>query len=569
MTEIRQASYWMASTPDTNYPALDHDLTVDAVVIGGGIAGLSTAYELMRRGKSVAVLESRRIAASTSGYTTAKVSTLHTLIYDELAKKHGAEVAALYGESQQAALQRVVDLTAELSIECQLERLPSYTYAVSESQVEQLRAEASAAAAAGLPASFVTETGLPYAVAGAVRVEDQAQFHPRRYLFAISDAAVQQGALIFENTPVTGLRDGAPCRVATAGGHTVSATDVVVATHYPIFDRSLLFTRLSPHAELVVAAEIAAEDDPAGMYITPEQNTRSVRTAPLEDGRRLLIITGEAHSPGSGDIRERLDRLVAWTRDSFNVVDVSYQWQAQDNDSTDRLPFVGPLHMLAKHSYVATGFAGWGMTNGVMAGQLLAATIDGETLPWSSIYDPRRFNPGKEGASLAKAQAKVGAHFVGDRIKAVMNRVSTLDKIAPGEGAVVRVGARACAAYRDEAGAVHTVSARCTHLGCLVQFDDVEREWACPCHGSRFAVDGAVLHGPAVKPLEAIAVGDSASDSAETRLAKSTPEARLVCSDVASQITLRARGMAAWMRLGQIGCLVDGSRLPPASLRWA
>ncbi len=174
-----------------------------------------------------------------------------------------------------------------------------------------------AARAAGLPASFVTETGLPFPVAGAVRVEDQAQFHPRKYLLGLADDLMRRGGRIFERTRAVGLEEGDPCRVATEQGHTLTARDVVVATHYPVFDRALLFARLSPRRELVVAGPIPSERDPGGIYITPEENTRSVRTAPYRDGRRLLIVTGEHFTPGTADVTERFERLLRWTLDRF------------------------------------------------------------------------------------------------------------------------------------------------------------------------------------------------------------------------------------------------------------
>jgi glycine/D-amino acid oxidase-like deaminating enzyme/nitrite reductase/ring-hydroxylating ferredoxin subunit len=395
----------------------------------------------------------------------------------------------------------VVDVVAELGVDCDLERLPGFTYAESADHLDQVRAEVEAATGAGLRASFVTDTGLPFPIAGAVRVEDQAQFHPRKYLLALAEDMTRRGTRIFERSRAVGLHEGRPCRVTTESGSTVTATDVVVATHYPVFDRALLFTRLVPRRELVVAASIAADRDPAGIYITPEQNTRSVRTAPYRDGQRLLIVTGEHFTPGAGDVTERFERLVAWTSERFPGADVAYRWATQDNSTTDHLPYVGLFHPAAKHVYVATGFGGWGMSTGVMAGQLLAGLIGGAGAPpWARLYDPRRLHPVREAGPLLKAQAKVAGHFVGDRLRPA--EVSSVDDISPGTGAVVRAGVHRHAVYRDEAGGLHAVSARCTHLGCLVHFNDAERAWECPCHGSRFGTDGAVLQGPANKPLE-------------------------------------------------------------------
>jgi Rieske Fe-S protein len=287
--------------------------------------------------------------------------------------------------------------------------------------------------------------------------------------------------------------------MTTEGGHTVRARHVVVATHYPVFDRALLFTRLEARRELVVAAAIDADRDPGGIYLTPERNTRSVRTAPYRDGQRLLIVTGEHFTPGTGDAAEQWERLEAWTRERFPGAEVAFRWAAQDNTTTDGVPFIGRFHPGADNVYVATGFGGWGMSSGVMAGRLLAATITGDEPPWAGLYDPRRLSLVRETGPLLKLQAKVAGHFVGDRLRP--GGAGSADDIAAGTGAVVLVGGEHCAVYRDPGGDLHAVSARCTHLSCLVRFNDAETAWECPCHGSRFAVDGSVLQGPANRPL--------------------------------------------------------------------
>jgi len=236
--------------------------------------------------------------------------------------------------------------------------------------------------------------------------------------------------------------------------------------------------------------------------------TRSLRTAPYRAGQRLLIITAEHFTPSSGEVSDRWERLVHWTRQRFPRAEVAYRWATQDNTTTDRIPFVGRFHPGVKTVYVATGFGGWGMSTGVMAGHLLAASIAGDQLPWAGLYDPRRLHPGREAAPMMKLQAKVARRFVGDRLRS--SQADSVDDIAPGEGAVLRVEGRRCAVYRDDTGALHAVSARCTHLGCIVAFNDAERVWECPCHGSRFAVDGSILQGPASKPLDRIDLSKAA-----------------------------------------------------------
>ncbi|MFI5975230.1 FAD-dependent oxidoreductase [Streptomyces sp. NPDC051452] len=494
-------SYWLRTAPGPSYPALTGDTEVDVAVVGAGMAGLSTAYELARAGLRVAVLEAGRVASGVTGHTTAKLTAQHTLVYDRLRRTRGPDGARLYARSQSEAIEHAGALVAELGIDCEWEERDAYTYVRDESRVEEVRAEAEAAREAGLPATFTTGTGLPFPVAGAVRVTGQAQFHPVRYLRALVDDMIARGGQVYEGTRVVGLDEGGEtCRLTTESGHTVTARDVVVATHYPVFDRALLFSRLSPRRELVVAGPLGDGPDPEGMYITPEENTRSVRTAPYgEDGRRLLVVTGEHFTPGTGDPRAGFDRLAAWAREHFPGVRLEHAWATQDNESTDTVPLVGPFHPGARHTYVATGFGGWGLSGGIMAGLLLTSLITGGDSPWRELYDPRRLKSVvREAPSLLKTQAKVARHFVGDRLKTP----ASVDDLAPGDGAVVRVGGDRLAVHRDDAGALHAVSARCTHLGCLVAFNRAECAWECPCHGSRFGVDGEVLQGPAVRPLE-------------------------------------------------------------------
>ncbi|MFJ6793943.1 FAD-dependent oxidoreductase [Streptomyces sp. NPDC091268] len=499
-------SYWMQTVDMPAYPSLMASAEADVVVVGAGIAGLSTAWELSRAGLRVIVLEAGRIAAGVTGHTTGKVTALHTSIYGQLRAQHGEEAARLYATSQSAALGRIVEVAEELGADCELERRPAFTYCEDPEGVQALQEETEAARQAGLNATFVTETELPYPVAGAVRVDDQAQFHPLKYLRALADDLTARGSEIYENTRVTDLDEGEPCRVSTNSGTAVTARHVVVATHHPVFDHALLATRLTQHRDLVIAGPIPAGHDPGGMYITSEDGKRSVRTAPGADGERLLIITGEAFTPGTGeDTVAGYTRLQSWAEQRFPGFRTTYRWAAQDNSATDSVPLIGPLRPGSKNVYTVTGFAGWGMTGGVLAGQLLASLItDASRVPWTGLYDPHR--PGsslRSAPSFLKTQWDTAKHFVKDRLDTLGDGSNgPVATLPPGEGTVVRAHGKPCAVHRDDQGELHAVSAVCTHLGCLVAFNNAERTWECPCHGSRFGIDGEVLQGPALHPLE-------------------------------------------------------------------
>ncbi|MFI8848605.1 FAD-dependent oxidoreductase [Streptomyces sp. NPDC053499] len=506
-------SYWMLSAAGEPCPPLPPDsrIEVDVAVVGGGMAGLSVAWELARAGRSVAVLESDRLAAGVTGHTTAKLSALHGLLYSWLRDSRSPQDAEHYARSQQGAVDHLAAVSELLGADCELERVPAYTYVESADHVDQVRAEAEAAAAAGLAASLVTDTGLPFRVRAAVRVENQAQFHPRKYLLALADDIRRRGGLLFERTRVVELDEGEPCLLETENGGEVAARDVVVATHYPVFDRALMFSRLEPRRELVISALLPEDEDPGGTYLSPERGTRSVRTAPYPfgEGRRLLIVTGEQFSPGMpgiGSVGARYERLAAWAYERFPSARLAHRWATQDNESADRVPYIGRFHAGTQHVYVATGFGGWGMSSGVLAGQLLAAYLTGEPLPpWARLYDPVRLRP-REAPTLLRLQSAVARRFVGDRLRP--SHVDSVDEIPPGTGAIVRVRGRRCAVHRTTEGELLAVSPRCTHLGCLVRFNDAESAWECPCHGSRFGADGTVIQGPATRPLERRDLGE-------------------------------------------------------------
>lgn len=490
-------SWWLATAPGVRFPPLDRDLQVDVAVIGAGIAGISTAWELARSGRRVVVVEANEVAAGVTGHTTAKLTALHTLIYARLADMLGADSARLYAQSQLDAIQHVVQTAERLAIDCDLESRPAFTYSMSPEAIPGLRAEADAATRAGLSASFVTDTELPFEVAGAVRLDDQYQFHPRRYLLGLVTDMASQGVAIHEHTRVVALHEGQPGTLTTDRGHTITAEEVVVATHFPVFDRSLLFARLVPHRELVVAGPLPG-DDIAGMYLTPDDNTRSVRTAPMPDHRRLLIVTGERFRPGTMSTGDGYAELSDWAGEHFSI-DITHRWAAQDNDTSDGLPFIGTLHPFTNHVWVATGFGGWGMSNGVMAARLLAGRIlDDQPPDWLGLYDPGRLSPRHEAVPIATAQARVINHLAGDRIRHLSG---DLQQLGNGQGDVILHHGRHLAVHRRDDGELVALSARCTHLGCLVQFNDGEQTWECPCHGSRFALDGSVIQGPATKPL--------------------------------------------------------------------
>jgi glycine/D-amino acid oxidase-like deaminating enzyme/nitrite reductase/ring-hydroxylating ferredoxin subunit len=494
----RNVSYWVATAAETSFPRYPGgDLKVDVAVLGGGITGLMTALMLKQDGASVAVIEAGRVACGVTGYTTAKVTSLHGLVYAKLARTFGEQRARVYGEANQAGLALIGRLVQQLGLDCDFEHLPAFTYTEDPQRVSVIQDEVAAAQQAGLPASFSTEIGLPFPVQGAVRLEQQAQFHPRKFCVGLAEAINSDGGQVFEQTRALDLRLGFPCTVKTEHG-SLRAEHVVLATHLPFFDPTGLFARTSPSRSCAVAVTLAAPAPP-GMYLSADPATRSVR--PLVSGSNQAVLAGEEHKVGHGrDTRVHYQALEGWARERFGVRSVDYRWSAQDYLPADSIPYIGRLIPGYGRLHVATGFKKWGMTHSAVAAMLLCDQIAGRHNPWSGLFKATRIHPLASAKDLAVYNLDVGLRFVGDRLRTL--RPSSVQGLAPGQAGLRALNGEKVAAYRDEDGRLHAVSGRCTHLGCLVAWNAAERTWDCPCHGSRFSYDGTVLQGPAVRDLQ-------------------------------------------------------------------
>jgi glycine/D-amino acid oxidase-like deaminating enzyme/nitrite reductase/ring-hydroxylating ferredoxin subunit len=504
--EGKNTSLWVDTAPESDYPVLKPGVHVDVAVLGGGIAGLTTALLLKRDGARVAVVEAGRVGGGVTAYTTAKVSSLHGIQYQSVESSFGSDGARTYAEANEAGLDQVARFIDELGIDCDFRRKPAFTYTEDPDDVGRIEDEVEAAQRAGLAASFTTETDLPWPVAGAVRVDDQAEFHPRRYLLRLAEEVAGGGSHVFERSRAIAVAGGRErVRISTTRGE-LTADQVVVATHFPFLDRGVYFARMHPERSYGLGLYLKpGAKAPQGMYLSTESPAHTVRSHPTARGaaapEEMVIAGGESHKTGQGgDTAARVARLEAWARERFDVRSIEYRWSTQDNMPVDGVPFIGRLAPFQKRLWVATGFMKWGLTNGTAAGMILTDLIGGRSNPWADLFDSTRFKALASAKELVKENANVGVHFVGDHLS--RPDVPSVGSLAPGEGGIVRRGASKVAAYRDDSGTVHAVSAVCTHLGCQVKWNQAERSWDCPCHGSRFDVSGHVIQGPAVKDLE-------------------------------------------------------------------
>jgi glycine/D-amino acid oxidase-like deaminating enzyme/nitrite reductase/ring-hydroxylating ferredoxin subunit len=495
-------SLWMATSEWPERPVLRGDMSAQAVVIGSGITGLTAARLLTEQGLTVALIESRRVCSGVTGLTTAKVTALQSTIYTDLSASWGDEVAAAYAAANLEGLEMIRRRVKDESIECDLRDAPAYTYAEGSDSLHVVEAEVEAARRAGLDVELTTESDLPFEIAGAARLDDQAQFHPRNYCLGLMRGILAGGGAVLEGTRALDI-DAGSGTVTTDRG-TISAGVIVVASHVPFVDTGLYTARMRASRSYAVSFRHRGASL-RGMYISVDEPIRSLRAT----GDGHIIIAGEAHPVGEEeDTALRYRALESWAEERFEAPEVDYRWSAQDYRSVDGLPFVGPLGSSGR-AFMATGFAKWGMANGSIGAAIMVDLAMGRQNRWAGVFDSKRLALKQAAPDLLKANARVVKSLVTERV--LGGELPDVSKLAPGTGAVVSVDGDKVAAFRDDEGSIHTVSPICTHLGCQVEFNNAERSWDCPCHGSRFDVDGKVMHGPAVADLESVEVSEARS----------------------------------------------------------
>jgi glycine/D-amino acid oxidase-like deaminating enzyme/nitrite reductase/ring-hydroxylating ferredoxin subunit len=490
-------SLWMEDTELPAYPRLPGDLDTDVVVVGAGIAGLTASLLLRRAGKRVVLIEARRVGHGETGHTTAHLTEMLDAHYHVIESKFGHEGARLVAESSRAAIDRIESLVRELGVDCGFERVPGYLYAEDEKQRSDLEKELESLRRVGADVAWVESFPLSIRVDGAIRVERQAQLHPLDYLRALAAQLVSSGGQIFEGTTMLEVDEGRPCRVSTTRG-VVTAEQVLVLTNAPVSTRVALHTKVAAYRTYAVAARME-KPFPAGLFWDMQEPYHYTRTQRTRSGS-FLIVGGEDHKTGKKkETGECFDRLREYAATRFGIADIAHRWSGQVLEPVDGLPFIG-RNPGARHVHVATGFSGTGMTFGTLAAMILSDAVLGVENPWAKLYEATRVKPLAQAREFLAENVDFPAHLVTDRL--VRGEAGSIDQVARGEGRLLRSGRKMIAVYRDEAGTVHARSAVCTHLGCHVQWNQGERSWDCPCHGSRFDVDGVVLNGPAVKGLE-------------------------------------------------------------------
>jgi glycine/D-amino acid oxidase-like deaminating enzyme/nitrite reductase/ring-hydroxylating ferredoxin subunit len=495
----RTRSVWMATADTPNGPKLAEDEGTDVCIVGGGIAGLSVAYHLTKEGKRVIVLDDGPTAGGETSRTTAHLTFYNDDGLSKIGSLHGEDGLRISTQSHSAAVDRIEQIATEEGIDCDFTRLNGYLFIDPNGEgYDFLDKELDAAHRIGLSdAHYVDRAPIDdYETSKCLCYPRQGKFHPLKYLAGLTKCITSRGGKIYNNTHAKSITGGTPARVETSTGRAVVAENVVVATNTPVNDMVAIHTKQAPYRTYVIGARVKRGALTDALYWDTLDPYHYVRLQPI-DGKDydILIAGGEDHKTGHhNDAVERWDRLERWARDRFKMMgQLEFQWSGQVMEPVDCLAYIGHNPLDKENVYIATGDSGMGMTHGTIAGMLLTDLILGRPNEWEKLYSPSRVTP-KSVARYVQENVDVAAKYV-DWV--TPGEVKSVDEIALDTGAIMRSGLKKLAVSKDINGVVHTCSAVCPHMGCIVTWNGVERSWDCPCHGSRFDARGKVVNGPA------------------------------------------------------------------------
>jgi glycine/D-amino acid oxidase-like deaminating enzyme/nitrite reductase/ring-hydroxylating ferredoxin subunit len=497
--------YWADSASLPTSPKLDRDLTVDVVVVGGGVTGLTTAYLLATSGQSVAVIDRDRCAQIDTGHTTAHLTAVTDTRLSELSRSFGKTHAQAVWDAGLAAISEIDTIIREHDIACDFEWVSGYLHApggrADRDEIDAFQEEARLATEMGFDAEPVAD--VPFVRGPGVHFDNQARFHPRKYLAGVVAAIRESGGQIFEHTQAEEFRDDP--RGVKANGHWITAGDVVIATHNPLVgvaglaSATVFQTKLALYTSYAIAGRVKPGTIPDALFWDTADPYHYLRLERHRDYDEV-IFGGEDHKTGqvshTGACYQRLEKKL---RAMIPDIEITHRWSGQVIETPDGLPYIGQM---ADHQYAATGYSGNGMTFGTLAAIMMVDAIAGRPNPWAELFDPGRAAIRRGVWEYIKENADYPYYMMRDRFAGAQGKSTRA--VRPGHAKVIEHHGQKVAAYRAPDGVLTMVSATCTHMGCLVRWNSAERTWDCPCHGSRFAPEGRVISGPAEKPLSEI-----------------------------------------------------------------
>lgn len=500
-------SLWLDDNKKENtFSPLSNDLESDVCIIGAGIFGLTCAYYLSRLGFKVTVLEKDFIGEKTTGHTTAKITSQHGLFYDYLIHSHGKNFASDYLTSNEQAIQNIKKIIDTEKIKCDFAFENSFVYTTKHAELTTIKKEISALDSIGFPCEFVTKTGLPFEIEGAICFKNQAQFHPIKYLSGLCNCILNQNANIYTQTVATGIeQDVHSSYFVHTDKATIKCKFVIIASHYPFVNfPGFYFLKMYQSTSYLIAIQ-TNKTLFHGMYINPSSPIFSYRTV-HDHGKDLLLIGGGDHKTGQPSCyQDTYGILEQEAKKFYPDSKVLYRWNTQDCISLDKLPFIGSYSSSMPRVFVGTGFKKWGMTLSNVAANIVVDEICGKENPYAYLFRPSRLQPIKNHDEMKNMLVQTANSLVIDKLK---HTHLSFDEIANNSGGIIEIQNEKVGIYKNSDGKIYAVRPVCTHLDCLLSWNDIDKTWDCPCHGSRFDFCGKNLYNPALKDLERYSLED-------------------------------------------------------------
>jgi len=503
--DSRTTSLWQDSKLPVHPSRKAAATSFDVIIIGGGITGITTALMLQQAGKSCLLLEAHNIGFGTTSGTTAHLNTVLDTPYSDIAGNFGKKGAVLTAKAARKAINIIRDNITQFAIDCDFTTCNGYMYAADEKEAEQLKKMADAAEKAGIETRSTTSFPGPMPYKEAVCFPEQACFNPLKYLSALTEAFIAAGGTIQEQAQVNKTEESGSILLVYTDSQTYSAGHVVHATHTPMGINIMTF-RLAPYRSYVIAARLEDENlYPDDLIYDLQDPYHYYRTAIGEDGKKVLIAGGSDHKTGQAENTEAVFReLEAYVRNFYPVKEVAYRWSSQYYEPADGLPYIGHFPGGGTQEYVATGFSGNGMIFGTLSGKIISDLIIKGESQYADLFAPSRIKPVAGFKNFIRENANVIKHFITDRLS--IQEIEELAALAGNEGAIVQYQESRIALYKDINGRISALDPACRHAGCIVQWNNSEQSWDCPCHGARYGTDGTVLNGPATDPLKEIKI---------------------------------------------------------------
>ena len=495
------SSYWIESTKNSEkeYSKLSEDISVDVCIIGAGLVGITSAYYLSDSDLKVAIIERDKVCTHVSGYSTAKITSQHNLFYDYLINSYGKNFAKAYLQANEDAIVRIKEIIKNEQIDCDFSNQDSYVYAYSEEELTDIHKEVKAVQSLGFPCEFVKNLPLPIDSLGAIKFPNQGQFNPRKYALALCDIISQKGIDIYTNTIATKVDKDDDYYIISTDTNSIRANHVILATHYPIVNfPGFYFLKMYQSMSYVIAVDTKC-DLPEGMYINSSLPTYSFRTTPYQD-KKLFIVAGADHKIGEKiNLENAYEILENKVKELYPQSETLYKWCTEDCISLDKIPYIGEFSSIMPNLYVATGFKKWGITFSNVASKIITDKILGIENKYENLFLATRLQPIKNHEELGNMIKESVHSLVINKLKSASD---VLADVKNDEGKIIEIDNQKVGVYRDKNGECFFIKPVCAHLGCELSFNNVEKTWDCPCHGSRYDIKGNVITEPAINNLE-------------------------------------------------------------------